>query len=62
MRHYLVVGSYVELDEKTESGEIVEGVQVEPRVLQRPKEGLDHRVQKGRLDLSQNPCQPFISE
>jgi hypothetical protein len=54
--HHFVVGCHVELNETTESREIVQGVQVEPRVLQGSPEGLNHGVGKGHLDLMRIPA------
>ena len=60
MRHHFVMRGDVKLDESTKSGEAVQRMKVEPRVLQRSPERLDHRIGKGHLDLGEDARQFFV--
>ena len=53
VRHDLVVGRNVEFNQTTETREVVQGVQVDPRVFQGTPERLDERIGEGDFHLGQ---------
>jgi hypothetical protein len=52
--HLGVVLLDVELDQGAEPLERVQGVEVEPLVLERAPEGFDHRIREGEIDLGKH--------